>query len=536
MPRLMGGKKGKKINISVVFIALILFACACAHQPVAHPEEAGAFGLRLEGYPITEEKLSLRALQYELDSQVIDFANMWFYKELEALTNVRVEFEEVKQSDWETKLNLMFASGIYTDLIIRGSLNVEEYGVIQKAVIPLDDYLEEFMPNYYSRLALNNSGAGIPASDGLSYFVGFLISQEINADGHWFINKSWLDRLNLEVPTTIDSLTEVLRAFKMGDPNGNGQADEIPYQATFNNTNTGLYNMFAAWGIAQNEEFIVIDDSGQVQFTARMDGYRQCLEWLNLLYREKLIDQECITQDANIWGMKVNQDTSGFFTYWRLLNSAVGGDMAEQFVCMLPVSAEGYQARVSSTMELAQFGAAITVQNQYPQESLRWLDAQMETEIMMISQNGKLGDTLAKEEDGKFRVLYVPESNALYDIVPVICGQFFGPKDYYNKIYNMAPHRAEKAGYCRWYTESGVMEPFSFQNLTMLAPLSAEDATDINTLYSDIERYMTESITKFITTGVDDSSWQSFIGGLDSIGVEEYIRAYQGAYDKLKEK
>lgn len=42
------------------------------------------------------------------------------------------------------------------------------------------------------------------------------------------INKVWLDKLGLEVPTTLAELKEVLIAFRDGDPNGNGIQDEIP--------------------------------------------------------------------------------------------------------------------------------------------------------------------------------------------------------------------------------------------------------------------------------------------------------------------
>ena len=44
-----------------------------------------------------------------------------------------------------------------------------------------------------------------------------------------FINKAWLDRLGLEMPTTVDEWYEVLKAFKEQDANGNGDPnDEIP--------------------------------------------------------------------------------------------------------------------------------------------------------------------------------------------------------------------------------------------------------------------------------------------------------------------
>ena len=47
-----------------------------------------------------------------------------------------------------------------------------------------------------------------------------------------WIYQPWLDALGLEMPTTTDEFEQVLLAFKEQDPNGNGQADEIPLSTT----------------------------------------------------------------------------------------------------------------------------------------------------------------------------------------------------------------------------------------------------------------------------------------------------------------
>ena len=45
----------------------------------------------------------------------------------------------------------------------------------------------------------------------------------------FWMYQPWFDKLGLDFPpTTTDELYEVLKAFKTGDPNGNGIADEIP--------------------------------------------------------------------------------------------------------------------------------------------------------------------------------------------------------------------------------------------------------------------------------------------------------------------
>ena len=57
------------------------------------------------------EKVSLTALQYELENQTLDFDNMWFFQQIEEQTGVHVDFDVVKLSDWTNRVNLMFASG-----------------------------------------------------------------------------------------------------------------------------------------------------------------------------------------------------------------------------------------------------------------------------------------------------------------------------------------------------------------------------------------------------------------------------------------
>ena len=181
----------------------------------------------------------------------------------------------------------------------------------------------------------------------------------------------------MQIPTTIEELTDVLRAFRDGDPNGNGLADEVPYQATFDDTNSGIYNVFSAWGNPINVDFVFIGDDGRVRFAPQEAGFREGVEWLHLLCEEKLLDMACVTQGSNLWVVKVNRDTAGYFSYWRLGNAALDRRIAEQFECITPVAAQGYNAKLARNSDVVEFGAALTVQNRNVPASLRWLDAQM---------------------------------------------------------------------------------------------------------------------------------------------------------------
>jgi len=483
-------------------------------------------------------KLTLKVFQYELENQQMDFPNLWFYTELEKKTGVHIAWEAVKDADWRTRLNLMFASQDLPDIIRNGDVDIEEYGVSQGLLLPLDDHLKDNMPNYYSRLFMNDANKAMPASDGKTYWIGGLIAQNVNHDGNHYINKAWLDKLGLTVPTTIDELTETLRAFRDRDPNGNGKKDEIPFSGgDLIHQTQGLYTHFANFGVPlQRYVYAVIQSNDKIVFPAYMDGFRPALEWLSMCYRENLLDMEAITQDSNAWGTKMNAGVVGYTTYLRLINTALSPDIAAQYESILPPASK-YGVQVPRLLEVPSVSAVLTIGNKHVNESLRWLDAQFETETMMVGYNGPIHEggpippTMKINAAGKYEIIYVPENNALYKYVPVYHAMFFAPGDYYFKIYEMPPHRVERYNSSKQYADAGVLEPRSFTYLQRLVKPGPDDAIEISRLYNEIDKLMQESIANFIRGGVTDAAWQTFLNSCKAVGVERYISLYQKAYD-----
>ena len=110
-------------------------------------------------------------------------------------------------------------------------------------------------------------------------------------DYQMWINAEWLDYLKLDMPTDIDSLYKVLKAFKTGDPNQNGKADEIPL---YGGQQAGLgadvvnwiVNMYLYFNDAKN---FSIDDDGQVYAPFITDEYREAMKFLYKLIKEGLM-------------------------------------------------------------------------------------------------------------------------------------------------------------------------------------------------------------------------------------------------------
>ncbi len=479
--------------------------------------------------------VSLTALQYEIENVAVDFSDMWYFDRIEEETGVRVEFDEVKDSEWKTSVSLAFARGNMPDLILRGSLDVEEYGVSRHLLLPLDEYMKKgHLPNYARRLEESGLKERLTASDGHIYQLGFLISQGVNTNGHFFLNRTWLDALSLPVPETLEELNETLRHFRDDDPNGNGLRDEIPLEFTFDDNYTGVYNLFSFFGLPLNEDYVYVDGEGTVRFAPESPAFIEAAAWLNRMYLEGLLDVDFISQGSNIWAAKVNGGNVGMFSYWRLKNTALSEEVAGMYRVVLPVHAEGTAACLPRNMDIIEFGAAVTTDCRDSEAALRWLDAQFETENMLISQNGPLGDTLVRREDGRYEVKYVPPDNELYRLVPVICGQFFAPQEYYASVYVPAAHRQEKAAYCSMYEEAGVLEKTSHKYLTAVAPRTAQENARLTALKAKLKSVIDAALVSMATRGVTEEDAALFLGQLEEAGSREYREIYQAIYDRWR--
>ena len=494
------------------------------------------------GYPIVNEQITLKVMMAVRDSDSLTNPDeMPAVQRLEELTNINIEWDMIKGSDWKTKTNLMFSSGEYPDIIIcpngEGYIDDEEYGVTQGLVIPLDDYIEKYMPIYNERIAAEASDPTVSliASDGQKYSVGYLVGQNINTSAHTFINQEWLDAVGMEAPTTVDELTEVLRAFKTQDPNGNGEADEVPLQMGLDTGYYGFRYILPMFGIpADADKWIYIDDNKKVQFAADKAEFRAAVEWLHQMYEEGLTDPEILSQDYNTVETKLKEGNVGLFHAWRLLAMGFDDGVAANSVCILPPSAEGTNALMHRMLEVARPGAFVTCTNENIPATMRLLDAMLDTEMQFSlyygEQDATDGTGWTYNENGKIDSI---NTGAVEVRNYLDCNtMFFAPGEYISSTFNMPAQRIEKTTYCKDYDAAGHIQKYANDYLDM-APLTAEQVAESNLTETDINKTVWEGVSSFVTDGVTDESWNEFVGKFETMGVTEYVQVYQTAIDSM---
>jgi len=473
---------------------------------------------------------------------MVDINEIEELKKLDELVGITTEWEIINQAEWDTKFQLIMASGEYPDVIMSrlGKVDIASYGVDQGILVPVEDLVANHMPTYVERLgALDYDPTGtLKGSDGHTYSIGYMSAEDISTWTQWYINRDWLDALKLETPSTPEGLLEVFRAFKTKDPNGNGQADEIPItftMATGGTTNGTVCYLLPLFGIPFGgaNSWLYVDDNKQVQFIPTADGFRDCMEWLHTLYEEELMDVEALSQDSAAVTRKLEDNVVGFYDAWRCHN---GTTYAETAGKSMELYVPGGNAKIYHYLELSSPRVYITSTNEHPEKTAEWLNAYIEKETMYNLMNGRQN----QEQDPTYSGWYYNEEGK---IVTMGVPKDMGPKDYLgNQGLYVAPgpwkaenivisaNGIEKTEANDVYEAAGIEQKYSNDYLKV-SHLSAEAAAEKALIDADLTTAVQEWMAKFIMEGVSDESWYQFVGIMNEIGCDAYVKMHQEALD-----
>lgn len=170
----------------------------------------------------------------------------------------------------EEKLTMLLAAGEVPDIIDSYGAKTTELRKMG-VIVPLEDYLtEEYIPNMMkSTYAWNVASELMRREDGHIWAIPATFAAVSGPTP--YIRYDWLRNLNLEVPTTMDELKEVLIAFTKNDPDQNGKDDT--WGTSYGGIYSGISSNFAAvW----NEWYIAEDGTAEWGImTDRMAPYLQ---------------------------------------------------------------------------------------------------------------------------------------------------------------------------------------------------------------------------------------------------------------------
>lgn len=208
------------------------------------------------------------------------------YDALQEATGIKVNFTWSTNDAYSTLLAARLADRDLPDVIGYGVESTMLQGMIDDGlIIPLTDLLKEKMPNYMRFISDEDYLYMVNKNDGEVYAFGMLM--DVPGSYSWMVRKDWLERLNLEVPSTWDEWVAVWKEFKAKDANGNGDPnDEIPVAWLYSLT----YFLENIYGIESNSAYSVVD--GEYVYDPDHPRYGEWLDAMRDLYTNGLMPED----------------------------------------------------------------------------------------------------------------------------------------------------------------------------------------------------------------------------------------------------
>ena len=243
-----------------------------------------------------DEPLTITALGIHFNQYPTEFDGCYYLPTVEKYTNVHLQVDWRPDSDWNTQVATALAVGIdnLPYLIRPGTYGVAALAN-EGAIVPLDDYLD-LIPNIVAAVG-EERFADWKAADGHFYTIPTIVN--VPGSQSTAVRKDWLDKLNMDVPTTWEQWKAYWYGVRDNDMNGNGDTtDEIPIVLEMGqNGERSLHALLNAFGIkaSSDAQFCVLDD-GTYTMVYEHPRYREFITEMQQLYADKIIDQEFATR------------------------------------------------------------------------------------------------------------------------------------------------------------------------------------------------------------------------------------------------
>ncbi|MBP1916256.1 putative aldouronate transport system substrate-binding protein [Lederbergia galactosidilyticus] len=540
--------KNKKILYVLLMMSFIFIFTACNGKKSSGPEPPEINDKVLEnfnetGMPIVNEPITLNFMagKFVLASDQYNETLIW--RTYEEMSNIHINWELVPYDGREEKRNLTLAGGTLPDVFYTMSMpnqDLLKYGQ-QEVFITMNDLIEEYMPNLTALLdQYPDIRKGITFPDGNIYSLPTIYDPEFTSvllSTKGWIRQDWLEKLEMDMPETLDDFYQYLKAVKETDLNENGKNDEIPFGAT---DILGMRDILkGAFGVGNRgsmHAYLDEDpDTGELRFYPLADDYKALLEYLNKLYAEGLIQE-------NIYSIEQNQSysmgTEGLYGSTVIINPTTiyGEEMGKKFVALPALEGPAGNTYHKATSPLAHMGGfVVTSENKHIPATLRWMDYFYSKEGAKLFFMGLEGETFEEDENGDIqyvdKITNSPDGltmeQELSKYITWIGGGYPGiVREETFKGSESLPQSLEAAEILRPNMLEEVWPSFTY---------TVEENNKLSSLQADIHKYVDEMQDKFITGTEPLAKWDEYVKKVEKMGLKEYMEIQKSAYERYKD-
>lgn len=526
----------KKIISLVLVLALVLTlvtACQKNEENSAVVEE-NTEKIEREDGKLSDKKLEL-TVHYHARNKYA-FKEEWpVFQKLGEITNVYLKntANEVAKNSTE-QFQLQAVDGFQSDIYGGNSLANEfvSYGM-EGAFIPINKYWNH-APNFRKFLDGHPEiEAAITAPDGNIYHIPYVVDGDVGRT--YFIRTDWLEKLDLKAPDNVEELEKVLLAFRNGDPNGNGEKDEIPY---FNDKWEEMLRLGNLWnarvyGNDSYRERFVPDNNDKVYPAWTQPEFKEAIKNISHWYDLGLIDQEVFTKRNKARKEYLPKNLGGMTHEWLASTSGYNDKVdvpGFKFEAIIPPKGtNGERWEEHQRILVKPDGWAISINNKHPEITVAYLDYMWSEEGRILTNFGVEGvsyDMVDGKPVFKDEVLNgsVPVNQYLEEqIGSQLKGGYWMDYEYEKQWTNEIGQRAYDL-YSGGKYSVKQLPPMQF---------TKEGQKVVDKYLSNLIGYMNEAVQGWVLGKPElvEEQWDEYVEKLDEMGLSELNKAYQEAYD-----
>lgn len=309
--------------------------------------------------------------------------NSVYYQRMKEETNISIDwklFAMDTDDDAGQKKSIAIASGDIPDYMI---VNSAQLSLLAKSDIinrDIGEIFKEYASDELMEWTTGEGDAALESAMDKGQIIAIpLVDSSIDSASMLWIRRDWVNKLELEMPETMEELYDVMLAFRDRDPDGNGQADTSGMVLNNNFIFTGfgealgLFNGFGAYPLAWIE-----DGNGGLQYGAVAEECKEALDYLAKMYQEGLVEQDFASNndskaiEAALSGKAGIQYGKMWNANWPL-NATVENDPEADWVTIPLPSATGEAAKPQISVKIE--GYVVVNKNcEHPEAVVRMLN------------------------------------------------------------------------------------------------------------------------------------------------------------------
>jgi len=508
------------------------------------------------GWPVVKEKEELHVLCSRSTYAPEDLNELYIVQQAETITNVHINFESYTSSTYTEKYNIILASGEYPDVISDGmsTLLQAQYGMDEGVFIKQDELVDTYMTElqrlYDEKPFLRAYGT---SADGYLYAL-----PELN-EGGWMqsgnmqiINTAWLDELGLDMPTDLASFKETLQAFKDNDCNGNGDAtDEVPLYALlnlvgYNSANTGLQNLFSAFGIAMQTSYLDADENGTVFFQGATEEYKAAIKWFRELAAEGLLSTVGFSSDWDTFNAAFNQEPYqyGVFGIWEIGDGFTSPNGPIEYDFVPPLKGLNGEDPVTYVNPYPGYNCTkwvITRDCEKPYLAARYADYYYQQDVSLTCIEGAIDGpnprlipcTVCNNGRALMVSTDIPEGMTILMFRDQNFASWFPwgvTRAYYDERLHL--HFTDR----KVQHIDNQLKLYADPNVVPGLMYTVDEAEEVNQILADLRDYTNRRGVEWVMgTGDVDADWDAYIEELKAMRMETYVKHAQAAYTRFIE-